>query len=78
MVFELKSTRSEFELSDQSGYKFKVVAEQELYGHRRGAWDAEVTFSTEGFKSAEGAVMHLISAAEHFVRMLKEARNGES
>jgi hypothetical protein len=74
MVLELKSTRSEFELADESGYKFKVVAEQVIEGDRKGAWGASVTFSTWGFKNEEGAVLHLIGAAEHFIRMLKEAR----
>jgi len=74
MALELKSTRSEFELKDESGYKFRIVAEQELYGLRAGSWGAEVTFSTEGFKNMESAVLHLQSAAEAFVRMLKEAR----
>lgn len=74
MALELKSTRSEFELADESGYKFKIMAEMELEGDRRGAWGASVTFSTKGFKTEEGAVLHLIGAAEHFIRMLKEAR----
>lgn len=74
MALELKSTRSEFELADESGYSFKIKAEMELEGYRRGAWGAEVTFSTSGFKTEEGAVLHLIGAAEHFIRMLKEAR----
>ena len=75
MALELKSTRSEFEMADESGYKFKIIAEQELHGHRKGAWQADVTFSTDGFKTAEAAVMHLVCAAEAFVRMLKEARS---
>jgi len=78
MVMELKSTRSEFELSDPSGYKFKIVAEQHVEGDRIGAWTASVTMSTDGYATAEAAVLRLRSAAEHFVRMLKEARDGES
>lgn len=75
MALELKSTRSEFELADESGYSFKIKAEMQIEGDRRGAWGAEVAFSTKGFKTEEGAVLHLIGAAEHFVRMLKEARD---
>jgi hypothetical protein len=83
MALELKSTRSEFELADESGYRFKVIAEQNISGEQQGAWHegswrADVTFSTKGFKTAEAAVLHLISAAEHFVRMLKEARNQDA
>lgn len=78
-MLELKSTRSEFELADKSGYKFKVVATQHIEGDWKGGWCADVTFSADGFKTAEAAVLHLQSAAEHFVRMLKEAREiGES
>jgi hypothetical protein len=75
MALELKSTRGEFDLSDKSGYKFKVVTTQQLDGDRQGAWAAEVTFSTDGFKTDEAAVLHLLAAGEHFVRMLKEARD---
>ena len=78
MTLALKSTRNEFELSDASGYKFKVVAEQVLEGDRSGAWNASVTFSTHGFKTDEGAVNGLLHSAQAFVRMLKEARDGES
>jgi hypothetical protein len=84
MVMELKATRSEFELSDPSGYKFKIVAEQHVEGDlhvegdRIGTWAASVTMSTDGYTTAEAAVLRLRTAAEHFVRMLKEARDGES
>lgn len=77
MTLELKSTRGEFELSDESGYKFKVITTQSLDGDHAGAWHAEVTFSTHGFKTAESAVLHLRSAAEHFVRMLNDARDAQ-
>lgn len=78
MALVLKSTRGEFELFDDSGYKFKVVTEQVLEGDRIGGWNASVTFSTYGFKTDEGAVNGLLHSAQAFVRMLKEARDGES
>lgn len=76
-MLELKSTRSEFELSDKSGYKFKITAEQHIDGDWKGGWCANVTFSADGMISAEAAVMRLLAAGEHFVRMLKEARDAQ-
>ena len=72
-MLEMKSTRCEYELKDESGYRFKITAEQAHFG----AWQADVTFGTSGFNSAEAAVMHLKSAAEHFIRMLQAARDAQ-
>jgi len=76
-MLDLKTTQCEYELSDESGYKFKITAKQHKEGHWVGGWYADVTFSADGFKSAEAAVMHLLGTAEHFVRMLKEARDAQ-
>lgn len=76
-MLQMKSTRCEYELSDASGYKFKVVAEQHVDGDWKGGWCADVTFSADGMVSAEAAVMKLLSSAEQFVRMLREARDGQ-
>ena len=78
MALELKSTRSEYELKDASGYEFKVIAQQHVDGDWKGGWYANVTFTADGMNSAEAAVLKLLCAAEHFIRMLKEARDGES
>lgn len=73
-MLELKTTSCEYELADASGYKFKITAKQHQDGGWAGGWYADVTFSADGMKTAEAAVMRLQAAAEHFVRMLKEAR----
>lgn len=79
MTLVLKSTRGEFELSDPSGYRFKIITEQETDGDRAGGWRATCTLSSQGhFTSAEGAIVRMQMAAEAFVRMLKEARDAES
>lgn len=74
-MLEMKTTQCEYELSDVSGYKFKITAKQHQDGNWSGGWYADVTFSADGMKTAEAAVMHLLSSAEHFVRMLREARD---
>jgi hypothetical protein len=76
-MLELKTTSCEYELSDKSGYKFKITAKQHTEGQWTGGWYADVTFSADGMNSAEAAVMKLLQAAEQFVRMLKEARDAQ-
>jgi len=76
-MLEMKTTQCEYELADASGYKFKITAKQHQDGSWKGGWYADVTFSADGMNSAEAAVMRLLSAAEQFVRMLKEARDGQ-
>ena len=73
MMLKLKSTSKEFELSDPSGYSFKIVVEQEIDGDRNGSWGATVTFSSRGVITDEYAVEKLLDPAEHFIRMLKDA-----
>lgn len=72
-MLELKATSCEYELADESGYKFKITAKE----HQEGGWYADVTFSASRFKTAEAAVMHLKPAAEHFIRMLKETYDAQ-
>lgn len=76
-MLELKTTACEYELADESGYKFKITAKQHQDGGWSGGWYADVTFSADRMKSAEAAVLHLQFAAEAFVRMLKEARDAQ-
>jgi len=74
MPFELKATRKEFELVDASGYRFRIVAEQATEGDRIGAWSATLTIKSSGFVSDEAAINFLRAPAQHFLRMLGEAR----
>lgn len=74
-MLEMRTTQCEYELSDESGYKFKITAKQHQEGGWKGGWYADVTLSADGMNSAEGAVMRLLSNAEQFVRMLREARD---
>lgn len=64
---ELSSTRKEFVLRDESGYRFDVVA---VYDSETG-WSACVTFTAEGFKTDQAAIDHLVPAVEHFLQLLK-------
>jgi hypothetical protein len=67
----LTPTRLEhaYEVGDESGYRFTVVAEK----NAEGAWSASVTMHSRGYVTAEDAVQHLTHSAEAFVRQVKEA-----
>lgn len=65
---KLKATRQEYELADESGYKFQVVAE---YDPERG-WTAHVSIRAGGYRTEMDAVERVVEHAEQFVRMAKE------
>lgn len=69
---ELKPTRLEhtYEVGDESGYRFTVVAS---YDPETG-WSAAVSMATHGYKSPEHAVQHLTLSAKEFLRQVKEAK----
>jgi hypothetical protein len=74
----LTPTRLEhtYEIGDESGYRFTVVAEwHDDAGppYRRG-WSATVTMGTHGSRTPEDAVQHLTLSAEAFLRQVKEAK----
>lgn len=55
-----------FEFEDASGYGYRVEATRDPeFG-----WDAVVSMRSGGAKTPEAAVLHLRSAAEHFLRQL--------
>lgn len=64
---ELAATRKEFVLRDESGYRFDVVAVHDP----EAGWSACVTFTTDGLKTDEAALDHLVPAVEHFLRLMK-------
>lgn len=64
-MMKLSATRREFEVADESGYRFKVITE---FNPDTG-WDAGVAFSANGFKHEADAVHHLLPAIQHFLRM---------
>jgi hypothetical protein len=68
----LTPTRLEhtYEVGDESGYRFTVVAER----NADGAWSASVTMYSRGYVTAEHAVQHLAHSAEAFLRQVKEAK----
>ena len=51
-MMKLSATRREFEVADESGYRFKVITE---FNPDTG-WDAGVAFSANGFKHEADAV----------------------
>lgn len=69
MAIKMNATTAEYEISDESGYKFKVHAHHDP---ERG-WNADVMLSTRGLKTAPAAVKFLRRAAEEFIRQLDEA-----
>jgi hypothetical protein len=66
------ATRQEFKVSDESGYEFTIIAEQDCGG----GWRATVALTARGggggFVAAEDAVASLAHPLEHLLRMLKE------
>jgi hypothetical protein len=66
----LTPTRLEhtYEIGDESGYRFTVVAS---YDPETG-WSAAVSMATHGYTTPEHAVQHLTHSAEAFVRQVKE------
>lgn len=48
-------TRQEFEVADECGYRFRVVAERDECG----GWMASVTMKACGYRTPEAAVGHL-------------------
>lgn len=71
----LKPTRLEqtYEMGDDSGYSFKVVAEWEESDRRLG-WKATVVMESHGYVTSEAAVEHLRHSAEAFLRHLGEVK----
>lgn len=67
MTIKMVSTRQEFAVEDESGYRFHVVAEQDTDTH---AWHAKVEMRTHGYVSAETALEHLAHVASEFVRIV--------
>lgn len=65
----LKPTRVEqtYEVGDESGYRFTVVA---VYDPETG-WSASVAMAAHGYTTAEDAVQHLTHSAEAFLRQVK-------
>lgn len=68
----LKPTRVEqtYEVGDESGYRFTVVA---VYDPETG-WSASVNMATHGYQTAEYAVEHLTMSAAAFLRQVEEAK----
>ena len=66
---KLKATRLTYTFTDESGYKFTVVAD--LTDDR--GWTASVSLSVRGLRDAESAVRYLGEPARQFLRMLAEA-----
>lgn len=65
----MKPTRIEqtYEVGDESGYRFTVVA---VYDPETG-WSASVSMATHGYTTPEHAVQHLTLSAKEFVRQVK-------
>lgn len=63
------TTRKEFTLSDDSGYRFHVVlVKDDEYG-----WGASVSFSADGYAIEQAALDSLAVSVERFLGMLKDA-----
>lgn len=67
---ELKATRLEYRLEDESGYWFDVVAEH----HPDRGWGATVTMKTGGFATAPDAIDRLTLAAQAFIRQAEQVK----
>ena len=69
-MIKLATRSATFEVTDPSGYHFTIDASFDPeFG-----WAASVSMSVHGMKTAEAAVAYLKNPAEHFVRMLAEAK----
>jgi len=66
---KLKATRHVYNFADESGHRFQVITE---YDEEWG-WNAHVTMSAHGMRTAEGAVGALGDSVRHFMRMLDES-----
>jgi hypothetical protein len=67
-VIALKATRHEFEVYDESGYRFRVVAE---YDPESG-WSASVVLSTFGINEANASIQHLREPLRRLLQLLDE------
>lgn len=70
---ELKATEQRYELYDESGYVFEVVA---TFDPEWG-WAASVVMTKRGMRTAEAAIEGLGSLAAQFLRMLNGDEEGE-
>lgn len=66
----LKPTRVEqtYEIGDESGYRFTVVASCD----GKTGWSAAVSMASHGYLTAEDAIQHLTHSAEAFLRQVTE------
>lgn len=68
MPLTLKANSLTYCLEDESGYSFTINAVHDP----EWGWEASVTMTACGMKTSEGAIEHLGSAAEAFLRQLNE------
>lgn len=73
MPLDLKASHLTYHLHDESGYEYTIDAVlDEEWG-----WQASVTMSSHGIKTAEAAISHLRHAAKAFLRQIEETYGKE-
>ena len=77
---KLVATKKEYVIEDDSGYSFKITAEQ--IPSKDNGWAAEVNFTARGGSgghSTDKAAVHaLIPAVRHFLTLLEAEAEGDN
>lgn len=71
MSLKLEPVREEFELGDDSGYHFRIIAERDP----EWGWNSQVIvggLGAHGFATSDGAVRYLCKSVIRLHNMLKE------